>query len=155
MKGISLHQPYATFIAMKWKKIETRYHSRFKCLVGERIAIHAAKKVVPITSFMCECLPLNGTYHDIVKINNIVRFMEMCRGKILCTALVTRARWAPNIDFDFRKEWNKQAMCEVAGKFLLFLDEIEPIDPIPFRGHQGIFNVPDELLIGGKNGREN
>lgn len=147
MKAISLHQPWATCIAMKWKTIETRTHARFKSLVGQRIAIHAAKKVVPVTSFFCECLPLDGTPHDILKINNIVTLIEMCRGKIVCTVRVTRARWAPNIDFDLREEWNKRAMCEVGGKFLLFLDDIEPINPIPYRGHQGIFNVPDELFI--------
>ena len=146
MKAISLYQPDATCVAMKWKTIETRHHSRFKCLAGKRIAIHAAKKVVPMTSFMCECLPLNGTHHDILKINNIVAFVEICRGKIVCTALVTRARWAPNVGFDVREEWNKQAMCEVAGKFLLFLEDIELITPFPFRGRQGIFNVPDELF---------
>ena len=148
MKAISLHQPWATCIAMKWKTIETRTHARFKSLEGQRIAIHAAKKVVPITSFFCECLPLDGTHHDILKVNNITRFVEICRGKIVCTARVVKARWAPNIGFDLREKWNKQAMCEAAGKFLLFLDEIEPINPIPFRGRQGIFNVPDELLMG-------
>jgi len=146
MKAISVYQPHATCIAMKWKTIETRTHARFKLLEGERIAIHAAKKVVPITTFFCECLPLDGTPHDILKINNIVTFVEICRGKIVCTAQVVKARWAPNVDFDLREEWNRQAMWEVAGKFLLFLEDIELINPFPFLGRQGIFNVPDALF---------
>ena len=148
MKAISLWQPWATCIAMKWKTIETRKHNRFKLLEGQRIAIHAAKKVVPVPSLFYECLPLDDTRHDILKINNIATFVEICRGKIVCTARVVKTRWAPNVDFVEREEWNQKAMCEVAGKYLLFLDEIEPLkDMIPFRGRQGIFNVPDELFV--------
>lgn len=43
MKAISLHQPWATWVALGWKTIETRRHNRFQSLAGERIAIHAAK----------------------------------------------------------------------------------------------------------------
>lgn len=161
MKAISLHQPWATFIAMKWKTIETRTHARFKSLVGQRIAIHAAKKDVRVPASLYEYLP--EALKNSLQLSNVILFMDINRGKILCTVRVVKARWAPNVvrlrgsrqvDFDLRKKWNEQAMCEVGGKFLLFLDEIEPIDPIPFRGRQGIFNVPDELIIGGKNGRK-
>jgi len=42
------------------------------------------------------------------------------------------------------EEWNRQAMCEVEGKFCLFLEDIKPLTTrIPFRGRQGIFNVPE------------
>jgi predicted transcriptional regulator len=41
MKVITLWQPWASFIALGWKTIETRTHDRFKNLVCERIAIHA------------------------------------------------------------------------------------------------------------------
>ena len=38
-------------------------------------------------------------------------------------------------------------MCEVGGRYLLFLAEIELLmKPILFCGRQGIFNVPDELI---------
>ena len=43
--------------------------------------------------------------------------------------------------------WDIKAMCEVAGKFCLFLEDIKPLrSRVPFRGRQGIFNVPDELI---------
>jgi len=146
MKAISLHQPYATFIAMKWKTIETRKHARFKCLEGERIAIHAAKKDVCVPAALYDYLP--AALRDSLQLSNILLSMDINRGKIVCTAQVVRARLAPNVDFDLRKAWNEQAMCEVGGKFLLFLEEIEPINPVPFRGQQGIFDVPDEIVAG-------
>ena len=78
---------------------------------------------------------------------NILQCVVSGMGKILCTVKVTKAIWAPNVDFVEREEWNKRAMCEVAGKFLLFLDEIKPLKGrLPVCGRQGIFNVPDELL---------
>jgi hypothetical protein len=44
MYAISIHQPYADLIASGSKTIETRAHARFRCLVGQRIAIHATKR---------------------------------------------------------------------------------------------------------------
>ena len=144
MKAISVYQPAATFIAMKWKTIETRTHARFELLEGQRIAIHAAKKDVRVPASLYDYLP--AALRDSLQLSNILLSMDTNRGKIVCTAQVTKARWAVMVDFDLRKAWNEQAMCEVGGKFLLFLEEIEPINPVPFRGRQGIFNVPDELV---------
>ena len=41
---ISLWMPWANWIMLGWKKIETRTHTRFKSLVGKRIGIHATMK---------------------------------------------------------------------------------------------------------------
>ena len=144
MKAISLHQPWATCVAMQWKMIETRTHARFKSLVGQRIAIHAAKKETHVPAQLYDYL--SDAQRNDPAIGEAILFIDDNRGKILCTVRVVRAQWAPNVDFDVREEWNKKAMCETAGKYCLFLDEIEPIYPIPFRGRQGIFNVPDELF---------
>lgn len=144
MKAISLWQPWATLVALRWKKIETRTHSRFKSLEGERIAIHAAKTVKEVPFSLAQYLPRMDHF---IQIQNLAQFIEMCRGKIICTAYVANVGWAPNIDFDLREAWNKQALCDVAGKYLLFLDEIETLKKmLPFQGRQGIFNVADELI---------
>lgn len=44
MKALSLWQPWASWVAWGWKTIETRTHPRFRSLVGQTIAIHAAKR---------------------------------------------------------------------------------------------------------------
>ena len=46
MKAVTLHQPYASLVALEVKTIETRTWPTPKSLVGQRIAIHAAKKPV-------------------------------------------------------------------------------------------------------------
>ena len=142
MKAITLWQPQASWIALNWKTIETRTHERFKSLEGQRIAIHAAKKVDESEIANRFLPPMDG-----LGVQNYLTFINICRGKIVCTARVVECRWAPNVGFDLREEWNRKAMCEVAGKYLLFLDEIEPVSRmIPFRGRPGIFNVSDELV---------
>ena len=140
MKAISLWQPWAQWVALNLKTIETRTHSRFKCLKGERIAIHAAKEWDPTAWDAAE------EYLPVIQIVMTQR-LRILDGEIVCTVKVVDARWAPNVDFVEREEWNQKALCEVAGKYLLFFDEIEPLkNPIPFRGRQGIFEVPDELI---------
>lgn len=47
MKVLSLHQPWATLIALKVKTIETRSWRATQSLIGERIAIHAAVRQPP------------------------------------------------------------------------------------------------------------
>ena len=142
MKAISLWQPWAQWVALNLKTIETRTHSRFKRLKGERIAIHAAKKWDPAAWDAAE------EYLSQVQILILAtRQLRVLDGVIICTAYVSKALWAPNVDFVEREVWDKAAMCEVGGKFLLFLDEIKLLThTTPFRGRQGIFNVPDELI---------
>ena len=45
MKALTLHQPWATFIADGRKRFETRDWPPPGALIGQRIAIHAGKKV--------------------------------------------------------------------------------------------------------------
>lgn len=44
MKALTLHQPWATLIAVGAKTIETRSWPAPRTLIGERFAIHAAKR---------------------------------------------------------------------------------------------------------------
>ncbi len=142
MKAISLWGPWATWVCMKWKTIETRNHDRFKGLAGQRIVIHATQKI-DSSAIINPYLPSDlGP----LQIENLWRFVPLCRGKLLCTATVKDAAWAHEIEND-HEELNRKAMCGVSGKFLLFLEDIQPLrDRIPYRGRQGIFNVPDHLI---------
>ncbi|RLC21605.1 MAG: hypothetical protein DRH56_09415 [Deltaproteobacteria bacterium] len=145
MKAISLHQPWATFIAFGWKTIETRDHDRFRSLAGTRIAIHGAKTVEK-EAFGSMHLPMEPFS---LQWENLVRFAISHRGVILCTARIVAAKWAPRGNFDGREEWNRRAMCDVAGRFCLFLEDVRPARiRIPFRGRQGIFCVPDGIVEG-------
>lgn len=149
MKAITLYNPHAQWICMKWKTIETRMHNRFKGLVGGRIAIHAALKIDDAAFFGKHFMDrMHDSGNGPLAIQNQLALSRMWRGKVLCTAVITEARWAPNVGFVERDEWNRRAMCEVAGKYCLFLDEIRPLkEPMIYKGRQGIFDVPEELIL--------
>jgi hypothetical protein len=142
MKAISLWQPWATFVTLKWKTIETRDHAGFFSLVGQRIAIHAAKRFDKTAALSLV------KYRQLspMEVINLCTYIKLNRGKILCTAVVRTAGWSTSFKHP-REELEKQAMCDIEGKYLLFLEGIRPVYPEPvFRGCQGIFNVPDELV---------
>ena len=127
---------------MQQKTIETRTHNRFKSFAGKRIAICSGLNFDK-SGIWKEYLPPDS----LLRICNLLSLTTVTKGTIMCIATVSAARWAPNVDFVEREEWNRKAMCSVAGKFCLFLDDIKPLmSRIPFRGRQGIFNVPDELI---------
>lgn len=150
MKTISLWQPHATWIAMKWKTIETRTHARFAGLVGQRVAIHAAKKYDADWGLF-PSIAIARSAADIV---NILHWMRMCMGKIVCTTVISeliRPGYPQGLGSPL--EWERRACAEVEGKHLYFLEDIEPLaHPVPFKGGRGIFNVPDELIPIGGNG---
>lgn len=136
MKVITLLEPWASFILWGWKKIETRTHDRFRNLNGQRIAIHAALTFDNVSDY--------SAYLDV----NQKRFLKgifetgyfgESRGKILCTVQV----------YDYKLLWNLHSQpalidCERTKRYGLFLRNITKIqNPIPTKGHQGIFSVPD------------
>jgi hypothetical protein len=62
MKAISLWQPWASLIACGAKPFETRHWSPPRELIGQTIAIHAAKKIDREAAEMAEAL-MYGQYH--------------------------------------------------------------------------------------------
>ena len=147
MKAITLWQPHASWIAMGWKTIETRDHDRFRGLVGQRIAIHAGLFVDNRAMLSDGCLSKitevgRGAAH------NYVSIVLSHRGRIVCTALVTRAEWAPSKDQRLmaHNEWDRLAMCDTTDKYCLFLNDIQALVNYTRIKGRGIFNVPDELI---------
>lgn len=111
---------------MGHKTVETRLHQRFKSLVGERIAIHAAQK------FDHAAYESANRYCPILKL-----LVIQSGGGIIGTVRVERFASLSGAD-------SKAALidCEFTQRFGLFLK-----DPILFgsmvicRGRQGIFEV--------------
>lgn len=76
MKALSLHQPWASFIAAELKPFETRDWKPPKWLIGKRIAIHAAKKA------------LNGDDREWAARLGIA---DLPLGAVVCTAILAGA----------------------------------------------------------------
>lgn len=123
---ISLWRPWANWVALEWKIIETRTHKRFAGLVGKRIGIHASLRwdlsaiaaAAPYLTFEQRTMPLP----DI-------------GGAINCTALVTEFR-------RLTAEDSPLALIECESeRYGIVLRDVQPIKPIPCKGRQGIFYV--------------
>ena len=156
MKAISLHQPWASLIAEGIKTIETRSWAPPKALIGQRIAIHAAKKMMP--------WPYNPEkYPDVPELQALaaVGTPPIPLGDVVATAVLADA-W--QVDHDslpvvqrnghpmvYQKlkldgTTRKFAAADPYGDFepgrwLWFLEDIKKLDPpVPAIGHQGFWS---------------
>ena len=137
MKAISLWQPWASLVAVGAKRYETRHWPAPDGLVGQRVAIHAAKRTSELHR------------------REEPRFMRaLPSGELPLGALVATARLhvvvsitpqdvaavfaQPSDEFWFG-DWTP-------GRYAWALRDVHRIDPIPYRGSQGWFDVPDELI---------
>lgn len=153
MKAISLWQPWATAIALGSKRVETRH---WPTKYRGPLAIHAAKRFnrremldVQRTDFWCCALldAMDGVqfFADVLPFGAIVATCELddCRPSESFTE--------SEIDRVHRADlggWTERQMGNFSpGRYGWVLDKIQPLaEPIPYRGLQGLFNVPDALL---------
>ncbi len=151
MKAISLYPPWSVWVLFNWKTIETRNHDRFKSLIGQRIAIHSSLKV-DMNAFFNPWI--REKTHSIATAINQGYMVDLSKGKLICTAMIESGCWAPDYEYDVYDQWNLDAMIEIKGRYCLLMKDIRPVWPmIPFRGRQGIFEVPDELILKNQRGR--
>lgn len=124
---ITLWQPWASWIMMGWKTIETRTHSRFACLEGKTIGIHASLKWdndanIRALYYISQAQKLKTEYFKSIK------------GAIIGTVFVRQHRLLNGLD-------SQQALidCKKTQRYGLILDNINPIEPIKISGKQGIW----------------
>lgn len=128
MRAISLWQPWAQWVMIGWKPIETRKHARFKGLVLQRIGIHAAAK------WDTDWKRAAGPYLTPEQISITERFKKV-GGRILGTVFVRDVSW-------LTPDAAPKALIECASirRFGLILSEPQRFEPpITAKGLQGIF----------------
>lgn len=148
MKAISLWEPWATYIKLGHKTIETRH---WDTNVRGLIAIHAAKRfeaIHEIYSLLNSAKIPILTKADcasgaIIAVGNLYRirptFVELdgSRGMIIDA---TGSRVPVSIADSLLGNFN-------VGRFAWFLKDVRPLkSPLPWRGKQGWFEVPDEIM---------
>ena len=129
MPVISLWMPWANWVSLQWKPIETRLHKRFASLVGKRIGIHASCK------WDGDAPELARKYLTEAQLLQTEGFLHI-GGAIICTALVT----------EFRKLTSEDSAaalidCGSVERYGLILEDVQIIEAIPCKGRQGIFYV--------------
>jgi hypothetical protein len=122
MRAISLWQPWASFIAIGVKPYETRSWSPPSRLIGQRIAIHAAKQRVDADDVEWWRLVSKG------------QAGPLPFGAIVCTAILAADFPAQDVPWD---EFGDYAQ----GRRAWHLTQIERLEPaIPARGAQGFWS---------------
>lgn len=127
MKIITLNMPWANWVSLGWKLIETRTHARFKNLVGQRIGIHASLK------WDKNALSLAAPYLTTEQQEQSEKFLRI-GGAIICTAFVEDFRRLTEAD-----EIKALIQCTTT-RYGLFLRDVNQIEAIPCRGYQGMWN---------------
>jgi hypothetical protein len=130
---ISLWQPWAQWVLLGWKTIETRYHPRFETLAGKRIGIHAAKvwdkQAIHIARAWLNDDQIAQTYE-------LLREYNALGGKVLGTVFVNEHRLLDRDDSPAAL-----SECETVRYGLILRDPIKFEVPFPVTGRQGIFHV--------------
>ena len=133
MKAISLWQPWASAMVLGWKRNETRH---WRTSYRGPLLIHAAKKVVGWPSMDIQEL----FWEDDIAFQP----SDLPLGAIVCKVdlvgceeifIHTRPKGIERILGDY-----------TSGRFMWITENPISFGPIPFRGSQGFFNVPESAI---------
>lgn len=138
MKAITIHQPWATLIALGEKRFETRgWATKHRA----PIAIHAAKKV---DKDACDMEPIrsvlsaHGYTADNLPTGAIVAICQL----VECHKVIEDYGCSASVGEDFTRiihpEYNF-GWYDV-GRYAWELAYVKQIDPVPAKGQQGLWN---------------
>ena len=129
MKAITLHQPWASAIALGFKHYETRsWKTNYRGL----IAIHAAKRPLDNPSFAKQFFDTdNLPFGSVVAVADLVDCLPMTEDLIDSMSVTERVFG----------DW-----C--SGRFAWQLENIRPLkEPVPYKGMQGLWTLPDDIKL--------
>lgn len=142
VKCISLWQPWASLIALGAKTIETRSWPTNHC---GPMAIHASKRFGPEERDICLEEPFYSALESMF--NHTRGVFEVPLGAILCIVdLQECLRFVEG----YRPPRREQDFGDFGpGRYGWQMKLVRKLEtPVPFKGSQGFFEVPDELLSG-------
>lgn len=144
MNCISLHQPWASAIAVGLKSVETRSWPAPKHVIGQPLAIAAAKADNPELRDIWRRLKTYAVIRDTFARHGISDWSDLPMGKVVCTAFCD-ASYSTNEDppEDLRDPLPYDEMLGnwSDNRHLWFLSRIVALTPpVPVIGRQGIFN---------------
>jgi activating signal cointegrator 1 len=128
MKALSLWQPWASAIAIGVKRIETRH---WPTNYRGPLLIHAAKRKTDVAD-------------EIEDLELDLDLTTLPFGALVAVARLVDCRRTDGLAVS-----DREAMLGnySTGRFGWILEDIRAFsDPIPYRGAQGLFNVPDDTV---------
>jgi hypothetical protein len=162
MRTISLWQPWASAIALGAKRVETRsWATNYR----GPLAIHAAKRfMVNEMIHYASCWNWKGAlrgslfdkhtgrtdWENFLPLGCVVATCELveCRPTGSFTLQEIEEKRRPLLETSDIYDWTERQMGDFGlGRFGWVLKNIKPLPhPVPWKGSQGFFEVPDDLL---------
>ena len=143
MRALSLWQPHASLIAIGVKRFETRTWQPPKAFVGQRIAIHAAKRRDDLYGLQVTWSDDDNAVATALQ-PHILSPWDLPLGCVVCTAILAEAVSTDHHDFSGEAFGNFES-----GRWAWRLTDVQHLpEPVPWRGAQGFFVVPDEVIHG-------
>lgn len=162
MRAISLWKPWASALALGAKRIETR---SWATTYRGPLAIHAAKRCVKSKMiFYGACwnwcgalaIPMGNARPDkVLPYGAVIATCELTDCRLTDLFTVAELDTPRTRDgFGDLYKWTERQMGDFSiGRFGWVLQDIRPLPiPIPFRGAQGLFTVPDAMLAACEKG---
>ena len=142
MKAITLWQPWASMIAIGCKVNETR---SWKTLHRGPIAIHAAKRFREDEMiFARDVILFHRPIQDAIRTYGMSCLADFPLGAIVAVANIIDV--IPTEDaYGIYGVVDYELGDYTPGRFAWLLEDIKHLPPIPCRGAQGIWNLPDDI----------
>lgn len=143
MRGLSLHQPWASLVICGAKRLETRGWRPPTDLVGHRFAVHAALNTASLGR--CRERPFNRHVPDpaALPLGAILGVVTLRWFSIMTEATVDLIRAVDPVEYAFGDfAAGRWAWCVT--------DPVRFAEPIPFVGRQRFFQVPDQIDCHGR-----
>ena len=152
MKGLTLRHPWAFAIAHWGKQIENRTWKPPKALIGQRIAIHGGKvptshdALADIKYIFEDLKSVHG--EPSYQVDGNLTLRDILLSGVVATAVIDRVIYleafrARNSDPAFADPWFD---IEVDGNVGWVLRDVIVLPtPIPCKGAQGLWDVPDSI----------
>lgn len=164
MKALTVYQPWASLIAIGVKQYEFRSKAPPRTAISERVAIHAGKRpgrpaelrLLRRTLSTPESAKAAGLRDRLAGLRLIERIIagevEAPLGVFVCTAIVGRPlsvrEYGPMLGI-MLNDSDRDEHFNVA----IPLSEVRPAPPVPARGFQSWWTVPDSLAATLEAGR--
>ena len=148
MRALTLWQPWASLIALGHKVSETRSYAAPGALIGQRIAIHAGKRV-PSNRELGICAQYRYSREDFPL------------GCIVCTVRIKDVKQVGSIDATGSAHGYRPAILDPEqaliqfgdgfgnyelGRYVWRLENMSRIcNPIPIKGKQGFWRLPPSI----------
>lgn len=134
MKALSLWQPWASAVALGFKKNETRsWPTNYR----GPLLIHAAKKVIPWPSISIQAMFEGIAFQP----------DDLPLGQVLCRVDLIDCK---RISIHNRPPEGMERLLGdyTPGRYMWITDNLQVLTSFPVRGHQGFFDVPDDVMAG-------